>query len=112
MRHVASRLGAVPMLRIRWDERDIAGDHAALLGLIGNGALAGGDDKDLIARVHMPLVRGAIFEMDLGEAQVATLFFANGGLIIDVASEDRIGAPLATRWRDPLDAHVPIVSHT
>src|SRR6266704_799719 len=110
VRHVASRLRAVPVLRVRWYEGDIARAHGTLLRLVGHGALTLGDDEDLIARVHVPLVRRAVLEVHLGEPEILARVLAHRGLVIDVAAEDRIRAALATRHRDPFHPHAKILS--
>ena len=74
-------------------------------------ALALRDDEDLIGRVDVRLVHGAVLEMDFREAQVATLL-ADGGLVVHLADEDRIVGPLATGLCDAYHSHASILAQT
>src|SRR6267143_5296385 len=105
VRHVAPGLRAVPMLRVLRDEGDIADAHHTLLFLIRDDALALRDDEHLIRRVQVPLVARAAAEVHLGHAEVVAHVVADERLVIDVALEDRIRAPLATGRRDLLHPH-------
>jgi hypothetical protein len=61
--------------------------------------------------VHVRLVDGAALEVHLGEAQVAT-FLTDGGLVIDLADEDRIVGPLAPGLCDAYHPHMTILAQT
>src|SRR5512133_418209 len=112
VRHVASRLRTVPVLGVRRDERDVAGYDRPLLALVGHDPLTFGDHEDLVARVHMPLVRRAVPEVHLGQPQVAADVVPHRGLHVDVATEDRIRGTLTPGVVDVNDPHASIVSHT
>ena len=112
MSHVLAGLRPVPVLRVRWNESHVTGADRLLLALVGHGAFPVGDDEDLIARVHMPLVHGTVGEVDLGQPQIAAHLLADGGLTQYLADEDRVVALYPTGFRHVYDAHVLILSQT
>ena len=110
MGHALPGLRAMPVLGVRRDERDDAGGQVVLLGLGRDDAVAFGHEKDLIGRMHVPAVAGAVLEVDLRQTKVLAVLPTDGGECVDLPREDlgdALGPLFTVRFQHP---HASIVA--